>query len=234
MKKVIAVIMTVVVLTTTGMIFCYMAGRNRAEKACQQKIINMEEQYQKQLKTQNQLEDQTPRESKVEEDEQPEPIDEQEGDASQEQPSSEESQESPLDATYTLTGFEAVYQAYCTQDQLDAIKEAAAQAVRESTYSDIRTIACSSYTRIETADTRVTGYARLDDRAVLEITYSVRYGQPSAKISDYTIENLQDLEEVGVIRDDGAAETVTPAPVVSAILYAGKNGFLHRGIRGIP
>lgn len=215
MKKAVIVIISVMVVMAAGMVFCYMAGRNLAEKAYGREITAIEQQYKEQLelyKKQFGEEGQEESKSKGGEAENPDMLEEPYGEEIKHGTVTAEPQLEAADGAYEYIGFEAVYQAYCTPEQLEAIKAVAGEAVKTSEYGTIRTITCSAYTRIETEDTRVTGYARLDDRAVLEITYSVRYGQPSAVISAYTLKELKDLEEVGVVRDDGTAETVTPAP----------------------
>lgn len=112
---------------------------------------------------------------------------------------------------YTFEGFDDRFSAYATPDQITTIKNNAAETVKASEYKSISTITCSEYTRYNEEDTRVVVYARLDDKAVLEITYSIRYGTPSCVLSELSQSDLTELEEHGMILgyDDEGEPTET-------------------------
>ena len=113
---------------------------------------------------------------------------------------------------YEYLDFDHVFGAFCTEDDLRVIKNEAARIVRESEYKNIKKIACSEYFTVDSQKGKVQTYARLDDKGVLELTYSVRFGKPGVAISKYSQKDLSDLEKYGRVMDLDSTETVTPYP----------------------
>lgn len=118
----------------------------------------------------------------------------------------------PANEDYEYLDFEHVFGPFCTEDDLRVIKNEATRIVRESEYKNIKKIACSEYFTVDSQKGKVQTYARLDDKGVLELTYSVRFGKSGAAISKYSQKDLSDLEKYGRVMDLDSTETVTPYP----------------------
>ncbi len=114
-------------------------------------------------------------------------------------PTQEPVTEIEVNSTYNFKGFEELFSPFATQAQIDAMKNDITEAVKNSDYKNIKTVICSSYNKYDADKLRVISYARLDDKGVLEISYSIRYGKSSSKISEYKQSELAELEEHGVL-----------------------------------
>lgn len=109
---------------------------------------------------------------------------------------------------YIFEGFEVVYSAFSTQEQIDMVKEAVTEALKTSEYKSIQKVSLSAYTRYDQDKFLEYTYARLDDKAVMEIAYSIRYGTATVSISDISQKDLTEMEKYGTTVTEPGEETV--------------------------
>lgn len=207
----------IIVLSTLGIILCgvgagYVIGSHSAKSTAEQDISQLKsdyqiqfEQYEKTIKQyKEQVEELKNKKKSKDTAKETEDLD------SETEP--EGIEEVIPDPEYEYTGFDTVFGAFCTAAQIDTIKNEAATIVSESEYKNIKQINCSEYTIVDPEGGKVRAFARLDEKGVLEMVYSIRYGTPSAMISYHSLKELTELEKYGRVMDVDSTETVTPYP----------------------
>ena len=88
------------------------------------------------------------------------------------------------------------------------VKEAVTEALKTSEYKSIQRVSLSAYTRYDQDKFMEYTYARLDDKAVMEIAYSIRYGTATVSISDISQKDLTEMEKYGTTVTEPGEETV--------------------------
>lgn len=210
MKKVI-----IAIVISIGLIGCagggYVMGCKTAEKLVKEETAQIESDYKVQIENyENNIKEYKKQLEELKE--QKTTTGQKQGDGKKAKETEEIQETVPVNKEYEFVDFEVVFGPFCTEDDLTTIKNEAARAVSESEYKNIKKITCSEYFIVDPDKGKVQTYARLDKKGVLGLTYSVRYGKPSAAISEYSQADLSDLEEYGRVMDVDSTETVTPYP----------------------